>query len=194
MKHIVVAGGSIAATTAVSTLRAHGWNGKITLVTDEDTPPYSRVPLSKGVLSGALAWDAATLPALPDDVDVRLNTRTVTLSDRTDLCYDGLVIATGSRPRRLAADGQQGERVVRTLADTAAINARLRRARSAVVVGAGFLGMEVASTLRAHGLAVTVIDREPPLRRLIGPWLADLVTAAAAEAGVDFVLAPTESP
>lgn len=199
VKHIVVAGGSIAAATAVSTLRAHGWDGRITLVTDEDTPPYSRVPLSKGVLSGVLDRAAVKLPALPDDVELRLNTRaaaldirtrTVTLSDGTDLRYDGLVIATGSRPRRLAADGQHGELVVRTLADAAAIKARLRTARSAVVVGAGFLGMEVASTLRAKGLAVTVIDRDPPLRRLIGPWLAGIVTDAAIEAGVDFVLAP----
>ena len=199
VKHIVVAGGSIAAATAVSTLRAHGWDGRITLVTDEQSPPYSRVPLSKGVLCGALGWDAVTLPALPDDVDLRLNTgataldvqnRAVTLSDGTVLHYDGLVIATGSRPRRLAADGQHGELVVRTLADAATINAKLRTARSAVVVGAGFLGMEVASTLRVNGLAVTVIDRDPPLRRLVGSWLADLVAAAAAEAGVDFVLAP----
>lgn len=199
MKHIVVAGGSIAAATAVGTLRAHRWDGRITLLTDEDTPPYSRVPLSKGILSGALDRDTVTLPALPDDIDVRLNTRataldvqtrTVTLSDGTDLCYDGLVIATGSRPRRLADDGQHGELVVRTLADAAAINARLHTARSAVIVGAGFLGMEVASTLRAAGLAVTVIDRDPPLRRLIGPWLADIITTAAADAGVDFVLAP----
>ncbi|NUT31721.1 MAG: NAD(P)/FAD-dependent oxidoreductase, partial [Hamadaea sp.] len=100
MRHVVVAGGSIAAATAVSTLRARGWDGKITLVTDEDTPPYSRVPLSKGVLSGALDWGAVTLPALPDDVDVRLRsraaaldvrTRTVTLADGTELRYDGLV-------------------------------------------------------------------------------------------------------
>ncbi|GAA2130641.1 NAD(P)/FAD-dependent oxidoreductase [Actinomadura napierensis] len=199
MKHIVVAGGSIAAATAVSTLRAHGWDGRITLVTDEETPPYSRVPLSKGVLSGALDRGSVTLPALPDDVDVHLDTRataldvqtrTVTLSRGTDLRYDGLIIATGSRPRRLAPDGRQGELVVRTLADAAAINARLRTARSAIVVGAGFLGMEVASTLRATGLAVTVIDRDPPLRRLTGHWLADIVTAAPAETGVDFVLAP----
>lgn len=199
VKHIVVAGGSIAAATAVSTLRAHGWGKKITLVTDEDTPPYSRVPLSKGVLTGVLGRDAVTLPALPDDVDVRLNTRAaaldvpariVTLSDGTDLRYDGLVIATGSRPRRLAADGQHGELVVRSLADAAAIHARLSTARSAIVVGAGFLGMEVASTLRAGGLAVTVIDRDPPLRRLIGPWLAGIITDTATEAGVDFVLAP----
>ncbi|NUP82982.1 MAG: FAD-dependent oxidoreductase [Nonomuraea sp.] len=183
----------------MSTLRARGWDGKITLVTDEDTPPYSRVPLSKGVLSGALDRAAVTLPALPGDVDVRLRsraaaldvrTRTVTLADGTELRYDGLVVATGSRPRRLAADGRRGELVLRTLADATAINARLRTARSAIVVGAGFLGMEVGSTLRAHGLAVTVIDRDPPLRRLIGPWLADIVTAAAAEAGVGFVLAP----
>lgn len=199
MREVVVVGGSIAAATAAGTLRAEGWQGRISLVTEEPVAPYSRVPLSKGVLAGRQSWESATLPALPADIEVLLGRRAVALhtdrrrvelDDGTELAYDGLVVATGARARRLAAPGQGGEHVVRTMADARGIAACVPAARTAVVVGAGFLGMEVASTLRKQGLDVTVIDRDPPLRRLLGAWLADLVVAAAVEAGVRFVLAP----
>ena len=197
MRRAVVVGGSIAGVTAAGALRAGGYTGSLTLLSQE-SHPYSRVPLSKGVLAGTHHPDTAALPGLPDDVDLvrgatasGLDTvaRVVTLADGTQVPYDGLVVATGSRARRLAAPGQRGELVIRTLEDSAAISARMGGARSAVVVGASFLGMEVASTLRAHGLSVTVVDRDPPLRRLLGPWLSDLVVATAAAAGVSFVRA-----
>ena len=199
MKHVVVAGGSIAGATAASTLRARGWGGRITLLTDEHVPPYSRVPLSKGVLTGALPWDSVVLPPLSDDIELRLGCRAaaldaekrvIFLADGSAVSYDGLVVATGSRPRRLACDGQRGELVVRTLDDAAVIAERVAGARSAVVVGGGFLGMEIGSTLRARGLAVTVVSDEPPLRRLVGRWLADLIVGAAVEGGTEFVLSP----
>lgn len=199
MKEVVVVGGSIAAVTAAGTLRTQGWDGQISLVTEEQVPPYSRVPLSKGVLAGTQSWESAALPALPADVEVLLGRRAVALhtdrrrvelDDGTDLAYDGLVVATGARARRLAAPGQRGEHVVRTMADARGIAACVPAARTAVVVGAGFLGMEVASTLCKQGLDVTVIDRDPPLRRLLGAWLADLVVDAAVDAGVRFILAP----
>ena len=195
----MVAGGSIAGATAASTLRARGWDGRITLLTDEQVPPYSRVPLSKGVLTGALAADAVLLPPLAADIELRLgqravalnaHERTIILADGSAIGYDGLVVATGARPRRLARSGQRGELVVRTLDDATAIARRVGAARSAVVVGGGFLGMEVASTLRARGLAVTIVSQEPPLRSLVGRWLADLIVAAAVEGGTEFVLAP----
>lgn len=199
MNEIVVVGGSIAGVTAASTLRAMGWHGRITLLAEEDVAPYSRVPLSKGVLAGTEPAESALLPELPDDVDVRTGARavrlhtelrTVELDSGEHVRYDGLVIATGARARRLADRGQSGEHVVRTMADAEGIAAALPGAKTAIVIGAGFLGMEVASTLVDHGLEVTVIDRDPPLRRLLGPWLSDLVAARAADRGVTFILAP----
>ncbi|QDZ13599.1 NAD(P)/FAD-dependent oxidoreductase [Humibacter ginsenosidimutans] len=197
LDHIVVAGGSIAAVTAAGALRTAGFGGRVTLVSAERAAPYSRVPLSKGVMIGTETPESAALPALPDDVELMLGTAAAGLRvDRRELIlagggvvdYDGLVIATGARARRLAAPGQRGELVVRTLADAEAIAERRADASSAVVVGGGFLGMEVASTLRHHGLEVTVVDMEPPLRRLLGPWLAEYVTKAALEHGVRLVI------
>lgn len=199
MRRVVVVGASIAGVTAGSTLRAQGWDGELTVLSEEDEQPYSRVPLSKGVLAGSQPPSSTALHPLPDDVEVRLGARAVALhpqrrvvelDDGTEVGYDGLVIATGARARRLAAPGQRSELVVRTLADAAAIFERLGSASSAVVVGAGFLGMEVASTLRHHGLEVTVVDRDPPLRRLLGGWLADLVVDRAVQEGVRFVTSP----
>lgn len=198
LRRVVIAGGSIAAVTAAQSLRAQGFEGEITLLSDEIHAPYSRVPLSKGVLSGKETPDSAALPALGEDVTVRLGARVahlrpehrrVILADGEEVPYDGLVIATGARARRLAASGQNGEHVVRTLDDAAVLGDRIGAAASVLVVGGG-LGMEVASTCAELGLAVTVVDRDPPLRRLLGAWLADLVVEAARERGVRFVQAP----
>lgn len=199
MRRVLVVGGGIAGVTAASTLRAEGWSGELTVLSDEDVLPYSRVPLSKGVLAGTQPPESATLTPLPGDVELVRGCRAaalhpehhvVELADGSELSYDGLVVATGSRARRLTSDGQRGELVVRTVADVEAIAERVPQAESAVIVGAGFLGMEVASTLSTHGLSVTVVDRDPPLLRLLGSWLADLVVASAAGRDVRFVLAP----
>ena len=196
-ERIVVAGGSIAAVTAAAALRTAGWQGEVVLVSDEGSAPYSRVPLSKGVMIGTEPPESATLAALPDGVEVRLGSaaarlrpgdRELELADGSVLAYDGLVVATGARARRLAAPGQGGELVVRDLGDAIAIAERRADASSAIVVGGGFLGMEVASTLRHHGVEVTVVDMEPPLRRLLGPWLGEYVTRVAEEKGVRIVV------
>lgn len=195
---VVVAGGSIAGVTAAQHLRLHGFDGEIVLLSDEPHPPYSRVPLSKSVLSGKEPASSCALPHLGDDITLRLSNRVtgvdlvreLVLTDGEHLSYDGLVIATGARARSLAVPGQGGEHLVRTLDQATDLLARLERADSVVVVGAGFLGMEVASTCLDRGLQVTVVDREPPLRRLLGRWLADLVVAEAQARGVRFVLAP----
>lgn len=198
MRHVLVAGGSIAAVTAASALRAHGYDGAVTVLSAEHGAPYSRVPLSKTLLTGGDPASSGVLAALPADVELRAGAeasavdparRTVTLVGGEEVAWDGLVIATGARARRLARPGQAGELVVRDLADAHAIARRVAGARTAVVVGAGFLGMEVASTLTSHGLDVTVVDRDPPLRRLIGVALAELLVGAALERGVRFVLA-----
>ncbi|QNE21347.1 ferredoxin reductase [Kribbella qitaiheensis] len=199
MTHLVVVGSSIAGATAAGALRSGGFAGDISLIGEEAPQPYSRVPLSKGVLAGTETLESATLAALPDDVNLVLGSaatsldvegRSVQLADGVVMPYDGVIIATGARARRLARKGQAGEHVIRTLDDAAAIAARIPMARSAIVVGAGFLGMEVGSTLRSRGLDVTLVDREPPLRRLLGQWLSDYLIKTADEAGIRFHITP----
>ena len=196
MRRIVVVGGSIAALTAAESLRAEGFDGSLAILSEEAHRPYSRVPLSKGLRAGDPLRDAVLLPAPGAGIDFRAGSRAarldttrrvVTLADGEEVPYDGLVVATGARARRLGG-GQ--ELVVRTLDDVEALAARVAGARSVAVVGGGFLGMELASTCRALGLDVTVVDREPPLARLLGDWLAGFVVAAARDQGVTFRHAP----
>ncbi|MET9088961.1 FAD-dependent oxidoreductase [Streptomyces sp. NPDC004237] len=196
MKRIVVVGGSIAALTAAQSLRAEGFDGPVTVLSEEPHEPYSRVPLSKGVLAGREPAASALLPAPGEDIEFRTGARAVrldvrgravTLADGTQVPYDGLVIATGARARRLGGDR---DLVVRTLDDASGLAVRLAGARSAIVLGGGFLGMEVASTCRSLGLEVTVVDLVPPLLRLLGPWLADLAVAAARDHGIRVRIAP----
>lgn len=196
--NIVIVGGSIAALTSAQVLRAEGFGGDITMLSAEAYPPYSRVPLSKAVLLGAAEHETCTLPVAGDDFEIRLEQRAIGLDSRNRLVrlstgeevrYDGLVVASGARARRLSRPGQQGEHVVRDLDDVRALGACLHNARSVVVIGAGFLGMEVASSCRKLGLAVTVIDRDPPLQRLLGTWLGGIVAQRAKDAGVRFLRA-----
>ncbi len=193
MRRILVVGGSIAAVTAAGTLRAEGWDAELIIASDEKHHPYSRVPLSKQILMGTQELASSALPLLPSDVDLRRSmpavaldrrNRSVRFADGSVLNFDGLVVATGARARRLGAPGQRGELVVRTRNDAAAIMARAEQATTAIVVGTGFLGMELASTLTHRGLDVTVISRTAPLSRVLGPWLATELTAAAERSGV----------
>ncbi|MFD5593966.1 NAD(P)/FAD-dependent oxidoreductase [Streptomyces griseorubiginosus] len=196
MKRIVVVGGSIAALTAAESLRTEGFDGQVTVLSEEPHQPYSRVPLSKGVLAGREPAESALLPPPGEDIEFRTGARAVqldvrgravTLADGTRVPYDGLVVATGARARRLTG---RDDLVVRTLDDASALASRLAVARSAIVLGGGFLGMEIATTCRTLGLDVTVIDLVPPLLRLLGPWLADLAVAAARDHGIRVRVAP----
>lgn len=198
-RSIVVVGGSIAALTAAETLRVYGHDGPIIMLSEEVHQPYSRVPLSKTVLAGVEPIERALLPAPSDDIDFRPNSRAealdvpgrrVRLQGGEQVGYDALVIATGARARRLAAPGVNGELVLRTLDDAGTLAHRLTSAGSVLVIGGGFLGMEIASTCRSLGKTVTVIDRDPPLARLLGPWLAGVLTDAACEHGIRIVHAP----
>jgi NADPH-dependent 2,4-dienoyl-CoA reductase/sulfur reductase-like enzyme len=132
-------------------------------------------------------------------VDIRLGQRAIGLDDRARtvhlahgelVSYDGLIVASGARARRLSGPDQSGEYVVRDAHDIPALVDRLASARNVTVLGAGFLGMEIASTCVKLGLDVTVFDRDPPLRRLLGAWLSAVVVAQAEAAGVRFVRAP----
>ena len=189
--HVVVVGGSVAAVTAADALRAAGHDGPITILSDEHRAPYVRPPLSKAVLTGAAEPDSVLMPALGNDVTLRTGARAAGLDpDRRRVLlvggeqvpYDGLLIATGARARRLSDNPR--ERVLRTLDDTMALRADLLRARSVLIVGGGFLGMEIASSAAKLGVDVTVVDQDPHLQRQFGPELAAYLCGLARAAGV----------
>ncbi|BBZ74759.1 pyridine nucleotide-disulfide oxidoreductase [Mycolicibacterium anyangense] len=205
--HVAVVGGSLAGLRTAEQLRAHGHTGPITVFGAERHFPYNRPPLSKealaegnwpsaGDLAGALAFRRR---ATVSDVDFRLGTSIVAadltaqrLFDRNarSADYDGLVIATGLRPRRLSVPGPDGGRhVLRTVEDCVQLRAALAGPRRVVVVGGGFIGCEVAATLRVLGHHVTVVDPAgPPMQRVLGPELAEAVRRHHCAAGIEFVI------
>ncbi|MDI9929438.1 FAD-dependent oxidoreductase [Rhodococcus sp. IEGM 1354] len=193
---IVVVGDSIAACTAVRELRARGYEGQLTMIGADADGCYARPPLSKHVLKGEAAeaetWDLSDLDieAIGDRaVSVNTETRIVTTAAGTDVPYDRLIVATGAAARRIAAPGQTGETVLRTFDDVRALRPKLDAAQTAIVVGAGFLGMEVVSACVLRGIAVTVVDVDPPLKRLLGTYLSDAISARAEAASVEFLRA-----
>ncbi|WP_206305839.1 NAD(P)/FAD-dependent oxidoreductase [Actinacidiphila soli] len=191
MKRIVIVGASAAGLTAAETLRRRGWDGRLTLIGEESRPPYDRPPLSKQILTGAWGPERATLRSLPDlarlRADLRLGQRAVALDvpgrrvrlgGGESIGFDALVIATGVAPRRLPDSDLAGVHVLRSLDDAIALRAALRAGPRVVVVGAGFLGTEVAAAARAMGLDVTVAEPEPvPVRRPFGDRIGALVAA-----------------
>ncbi|KUN65410.1 NAD(P)/FAD-dependent oxidoreductase [Streptomyces griseorubiginosus] len=196
-RSVLVVGESLAGTTAVRHLRALGHAGPLTLVGAEEQGAYSRPPLSKVVLKDPSADETLGLALDGLDVDVirspavaaDTDRRTVTTADGRRIGYDALIVATGAGARRLAAPGQRGELVLRTLEDARRLRARLADATSAIVVGAGFLGMEVASACAARGIPVTVVDTDRPLERVLGAYLSAEITARAATHGIRFLQA-----
>ncbi|MFC8709267.1 NAD(P)/FAD-dependent oxidoreductase [Streptomyces sp. NPDC057197] len=200
---VVVAGASLAGLRAAEQLRAAGWDGPVTLVGDEPHMPYNRPPLSKEVLAGRASFASLALRPRPAVHDVRwrlgtrvvradLDRRTVTLADGETLPYGGLVVATGTRPRRLSCPGPRaGRHTVRTLDDARGLRTALARPGArVVVVGAGFIGCEVAATAVALGAAeVTVVDPLPlPMVRPLGELLATALLTRHERRGVRFAL------
>ena len=172
-EHIVIAGAGQAAVQAVDTLRRRGFTGKLSMVGDEPWLPYQRPPLSKKYLAGALERERLIIrPAqffAAHQVDTQLGRRVseilrreqrVRLDDNTLLAYDALLLATGSRPRSLAAPGTElaGVHVLRTLADADRIRAECAPGGRMVIIGGGYIGLEVAATARGLGLEVTVLE------------------------------------
>ncbi|MEV5987488.1 FAD-dependent oxidoreductase [Streptomyces sp. NPDC052051] len=200
---IVVAGASLGGLRAAEQLRAAGWTGAVTVIGDEPHMPYNRPPLSKEVLAGKAPFSslAFTPKAAAADVEWRLGTavtaarladRVVVLGDGTELPFDGLVAATGMRPRRLCCPGPlTGRHTVRTIADAQGLRDELTRPGArVVVVGAGFIGCEVAATAVALGAAeVTVVDPQPlPMVGPLGDLLATALLRRHEERGVRFAL------
>ncbi|MFF7890192.1 NAD(P)/FAD-dependent oxidoreductase [Streptomyces sp. NPDC020794] len=189
MNRIVIVGASAAGLTAAETLRRRGWDGHLTLIGEESRPPYDRPPLSKQILTGAWEPERATLRSLPDlarlRADLRLGQRAVALDvpgrrvrleGGESIGFDALVIATGVAPRRLPDGDLAGVHVLRTLDDAIALRAALRAGPRVVVVGAGFLGTEVAAAARVMGLEVTAAEPEPvPVRRPFGDRIGGLI-------------------
>jgi 3-phenylpropionate/trans-cinnamate dioxygenase ferredoxin reductase subunit len=159
---------------AIDTLRRKGFAGAISLVGEEPWLPYQRPPLSKKFLSGALERDRLLIRPTTFYSEHRVQThlgrraehldrdaRTVRLDDGTVLRYDALLLATGSRPRRIGVPGAdlEGVHLLRTIADVERIRADLAPGRRLVILGAGYIGLEVAATAREMGLEVTVLEQ-----------------------------------
>ncbi|WP_435106234.1 NAD(P)/FAD-dependent oxidoreductase [Nocardiopsis synnemataformans] len=195
MRRIVVVGASAAGLAAVETLRRQGFEGEVTLLGDEPYPPYDRPPLSKQILAADWEPDRLPLRSTADleglGVRIRLGVaatgldtaaRTVALSDGGHVEYDGLVVATGVRPRRLP--GNSG-RVLRTLDDALALRSRLAPERHLAVVGAGFLGAEVAAVARGLGCEVTMVEPAPvPLAHAVGEAVGRVLSQVHVDRGV----------
>ncbi|MGI5166208.1 NAD(P)/FAD-dependent oxidoreductase [Spirillospora sp. CA-253888] len=199
-RRIVIAGASLAGLRAAQSLRAEGFTGDLILVGAEPHRPYNRPPLSKSVLTGD---DDVTLPG--DAFDARwlggrraigldAAARTVAVDDGTDLPYDGLVIATGARPRRLPEEqmGYAGVHVLRTVDHALALRAELAAAPGGagrvVVIGAGFIGGEVASTARSLGREVTLVEAGGlPMAGVVGETAAEWLAGHHRRNGVELV-------
>jgi NADPH-dependent 2,4-dienoyl-CoA reductase/sulfur reductase-like enzyme len=196
---IVVVGASLAGLRCAEALRGQGYAGRLALVGAEDRPPYDRPPLSKEVLRGAREPESLAL-ARPEalaalELELRLGrpaasldlaARTVVLEAGERLRFDGLVIATGATPRRLpGAAPPAGVFVLRTLDDCLRLRCELERGPRVAVVGAGFIGAEVASSCRQRGLEVTLIETLPvPLGLAVPREIGATLAAIHADAGV----------
>ena len=177
---VVVVGASMGGLRAAEGLRRSGYGGEVLVIGEERHMPYNRPPLSKEALAGEpdLATLAFRVPRAAKDVTWRLGQRvdsadldagTVTLDGGEQLGWDGLVAATGLRPRRLATPGPLGGRhVIRTLEDAVRLRAALTPGARLVIVGAGFIGCEVAATARSLGVEVDIVaPEEVPMERPI---------------------------
>lgn len=198
MRAVAVVGASLAGLSAARALRAQGYDGRIVLVGAEPHHPYDRPPLSKEFLLGTAARDDLALCTADDealDLDWRLGkpavrldpgARTVTLARGEEIRVDGVVIATGAHARKLpAADSLAGVHTLRTLDDAVALRETLLRGGPLVVVGAGFIGAEVASTARALGVDVTIVESRPaPLAGPLGAEMGRVCAALHGDHGV----------
>ena len=200
MQRIAVIGASLAGLRACETLRQEGFEGRISLVGAEPETPYDRPPLSKKLLSGEWEPDRIRLrkPAEFESLDLDLHLgvraeslrpieRTVDLSTGERITADGVIIATGATPRRLPGQPDlPGVVTLRTLADSLALRDLLGDGVRVVVIGAGFIGLEVAATATQRGCRVTVLEGLPaPLVRALGAELGPAVATVHERNGVD---------
>ncbi|WP_336882085.1 NAD(P)/FAD-dependent oxidoreductase [Rhodococcus globerulus] len=191
-RRILVVGNGIAGQTACDSLRAAGFDGSLTIVGDEPRTAYSRPALSKALLvDGGSPELASPMHQATEMVGVAavgldVESGRVHLDDGTNLPYDGLVIASGSRARRLGGV-ESAELTLRTLDDAWVLRERLAAQPSVVVVGAGPLGMEIASAATAAGCQVTLVADGRPMLSHLGPHLSEAFTATAVSQGLTIV-------
>ncbi|HEV7896863.1 MAG TPA: FAD-dependent oxidoreductase [Planosporangium sp.] len=197
IRRIAVVGASLAGLAAARALRQQSYDGAIIAIGAERHEPYDRPPLSKAFLTGACAASDLALgdPDEALDVDWRLGTaaarldpreRAVTLADGQEIRADGVILATGARARRLpGTEGRRGVHTLRTLDDAVALRADLADAERLVVIGAGFIGAEVASSARSLGLDVTVVEAvDTPLAGPLGVEMGSACAGLHADHGV----------
>ncbi|MEU7634261.1 FAD-dependent oxidoreductase [Nocardia sp. NPDC049220] len=201
-RHFVIVGGGLAAAKLAEALRDNDFDGTVTLIGAEDRLPYERPPLSKDHLSGKQALSEFTVdPATwyrDHHIEVRLGTtvtgldtsaKTVTLPDGSTVNYDKLALATGSTPRSLPIPGSDAPNVytLRYIEDSDSLIELFESARRIAIIGAGWIGLEVAAVARAAGVEVTVLEQgDLPLLAVLGPEMAQVFADLHRSHGVDF--------
>jgi 3-phenylpropionate/trans-cinnamate dioxygenase ferredoxin reductase subunit len=199
--NFIIVGGGLAGAIAAQTLREEGFDGSITLLGQEPNAPYERPPLSKDYLQGKADRDSIFVHAEPwyaeHGVDLFLGAavtsfdpaaRTVTTDTGARLHYDKLLLATGSKPRRLEVPGADldGVYYLRNVEDSERIKIDFARAKRAVIIGAGWIGLETAAAARAGGPDVTLlVSGDLPLERVLGPEVAPIFDELHRSHGVD---------
>ncbi|MGE0007828.1 MAG: NAD(P)/FAD-dependent oxidoreductase [Parvibaculaceae bacterium] len=198
MKTIVIIGGGMAGARACVNLRAQGYAGGIVLLAEENHPPYDRPPLSKSSITQAAEPAPVRLmdEAIARELEVDLRqgvaaialdpaAKTVRLADGSAVAYDKLLIATGARPRKLAVPGGDHALTLRSHEDSLELRRRFQPGKSIVIIGGGFIGLELASSAVGKGCRVTVVEARPRiLMRGVPEALARIVHERHAKAGV----------
>ena len=201
-RSIVIVGGGAAGNAAAEMLRIEGYRGRVTLLSADESLPYDRPNLSKGYLAGSASAESNPLRSWDfykqNNIDVKLRARVATIDpasrhvelvDGSRYAYDALLLATGAEPVRLEITGGDLPHVhyLRTLADSRALVDKALAARRAVVIGASFIGLEVAASLRARNLQVTVVGRDTcPMRKVLGADVGNFIRKLHEEHGVTF--------
>lgn len=204
METFVIVGASLAGAKAAETLREEGFDGRLVLIGAESERPYSRPPLSKGYLRGETARERIYLHGegfyAENEIELRTATRVASVEPSTSqvvlgggerVGFDRLLLATGSRPRRLSVPGSDldGVLYLREVEDSDAIRERLERGGRVAVVGAGWIGTEIAASARELGVDVTILDpMAVPLERVLGTEVGAFYRDLHADAGVELAL------
>ncbi|MGH3437656.1 MAG: NAD(P)/FAD-dependent oxidoreductase [Sciscionella sp.] len=203
-ERFVIVGAGLAGAKTAEMLREKGFDGSILLLGDEPDAPYDRPPLSKGYLQGKLDRDAIFIHEpgwyAANGIELRRSTtatridpqrHTVRLADGEELGYDKLALATGACPRHLPISGESlaGVRYLRQIGDSERLRAVFATASRVVIIGAGWIGLEIAAAARTAGVAVTVLEAAAlPLLRILGPQVAPVFAALHRDHGVDLRL------